>query len=140
MDDRIHLQIVTARGVVYDGQATALSIPLEGGSIGVLADHAPLMGAVTDGVVEITHADDSKDFVAVGIGVLNVARNEVQILVRTAEKAEDIDLDRAIAAERRARERLENRTPDLNIIRAEAALLRAISRQNAANKVRRRHL
>ena len=140
MDDRIHLQIVTARGVVYDGQATALSIPLEGGSIGVLADHAPLMGAVTDGVVEITHADDSKDFVAVGIGVLNVARNEVQILVRTAEKAEDIDLDRAIAAERRARERLENRTPDLDIVRAEAALLRAISRQNAANKVRRRHL
>ena len=140
MDDRIHLQIVTARGVVYDGQATALSIPLEGGSIGVLADHAPLMGAVTDGVVEITHADDSKDFVAVGIGVLNVARNEVQILVRTAEKAEDIDLDRAIAAERRARERLENRTPDLDIVRAQAALLRAISRQNAANKVRRRHL
>ena len=140
MDDRIHLQIVTARGVVYDGQATALSIPLEGGSIGVLADHAPLMGAVTDGVVEITHADDSKDFVAVGIGVLNVARNEVQILVRTAEKAEDIDLDRSIAAERRARERLENRTPDLDIVRAEAALLRAISRQNAANKVRRRHL
>ena len=38
MDDRIHLQIVTAKGVVFDGQVSAVTIPLEGGSIGVLAD------------------------------------------------------------------------------------------------------
>ena len=138
MDDRIHLQIVTAKGVVYDGQASALNIPLDGGSIGVLADHAPLMGAVSTGVVEITHADGSKDYTAVGIGVVNVVENEVKILVRAAENAEDIDLDRAVAAEKRARERLENRTPDLDIVRAEAALLRAISRQNAAHMAKKR--
>ena len=74
MDDRIHLQIVTAKGVVYDGQASALNIPLDGGSIGVLADHAPLMGAVTTGVVEISHADGTKDYTAVGIGVLIATR------------------------------------------------------------------
>ena len=69
MADRIHLQIVTAGGVVFDRMVHAVNLPLESGSIGVLADHAPLIGAVVDGAV--TCASDEGEFViAVGIGTI----------------------------------------------------------------------
>ena len=69
--------------------------------------------------------------------MINVVKNEVSILVRTAEKGDDIDLARAEAAERRARERLAHRTADIDVSRAEAALHRAIARQDAAHMAKK---
>ena len=136
MADRIHLQIVTAGGVVFDRMVHVVNLPLENGSIGVLANHAPLMGAVVDGVV--TAASDEGEYViAVGIGVVNIVNNEVTVLTRTAEEAENIDLARAEAAEKRARERLSAKNADTDAARAEAALHRAIARQHAAHMVKK---
>ena len=136
MADRIHLQIVTAGGVVFDRMVREITVPLSDGSAGILADHAPMMGAVTDGVVTCAF-DGGEEAVAVGLGVLNVVDNEVTILVRAAEIAEDIDLARAEAAERRARERLAQKGSELDASRAEAALHRAIARQHAAHMVKK---
>ena len=136
MADRIHLQIVTAGGVVFDRMVHVVNLPLENGSIGVLANHAPLMGAVVDGIV--TAASDEGEYViAVGIGVVNVVNNEVTVLSRTAEEAENIDLARAEAAEKRARERLAAKNADTDASRAEAALHRAVARQHAAHMVKK---
>ena len=136
MADQIHLQIVTAGGVVFDRMVHSVRLPLESGSIGVLANHAPLMGAVVDGVV--TCASDEGEFaIAVGIGVVNIVNNEVTVLSRTAEEAENIDLARAEAAEKRARERLAAKNADTDASRAEAALHRAVARQHAAHMVKK---
>ena len=136
MADKIHLQIVTAGGVVFDRMVHVVNLPLENGSIGVLANHAPLMGAVVDGIV--TAASDEGEYViAVGIGVVNIVNNEVTVLSRTAEEAENIDLARAEAAEKRARERLAAKNADTDASRAEAALHRAIARQHAAHMVKK---
>ena len=136
MADRIHLQIVTAGGVVFDRMVHVVNLPLENGSIGVLANHAPLMGAVVDGIV--TAASDEGEYViAVGIGVVNIVNNEVTVLSRTAEEAENIDLARAEAAEKRARERLAAKNADTDASRAEAALHRAVARQHAAHMVKK---
>ena len=136
MADRIHLQIVTAGGVVFDRMVREINVPLSDGSAGILADHAPMMGAVTDGVVTCAF-EGGEEAVAVGLGVLNVVDNEVTILVRAAEIAEDIDLARAEAAERRARERLARKSSEIDASRAEAALHRAIARQHAAHMVKK---
>ena len=136
MADRIHLQVVTAGGVVFDRMVHSVRLPLESGSIGVLANHAPLIGAVVDGVVTCAF-DGGEEAVAVGLGVLNVVDNEVTILVRAAEIAEDIDLARAEAAEKRARERLAAKSADTDAARAEAALHRAVARQHAAHMVKK---
>lgn len=130
MSDQIHLQIVTADGVVYDGQCSYVELPLEGGSIGVLSNHAPTIGAVVDGVVKCRTAD-GESIVAVGLGVVNVSNNEVILLARNAELAQDIDPKRASEAEKRARERLAHKSDDIDILRAEAALHRALARQTA---------
>ena len=71
MADKIHLQIVTAGGVVFDRMVHVVNLPLENGSIGVLANHAPLMGAVVDGVV--TCASDEGEF-AIAVGIHDLIR------------------------------------------------------------------
>ena len=83
MKEQIHLQVVTASETVYDGMASYVNLPLENGSIGVLANHAPLIGAVVDGIV-LARSESGEEKIAVGVGVANVAHNEIQILVRSA--------------------------------------------------------
>lgn len=137
MEDRIHLRIITTGGPVYDGFVSAIQVPLEDGVIGIMADHVPLLGAVVEGVVKCTRADREVHYIAVSQGLVHVADNRVGLLVNAAEQAENIDLARAQAAERRARERLKQHTPEVDTIRAEAALHRALARQMAVRLMKK---
>lgn len=136
MKDQIHLQIVTTDGTVYDGNVSYAEIPLENGSIGILRDHAPMIGAVVDGVVKARH-ENGEDIIAVGIGVANVVHNELTLLVRTAERAEDIDPERAAASEQRARGRLADKICGWDMTRAEVSLRRALARQKAVQMLKK---
>ena len=131
MKDGIHLEIVTAGGSVYDDMVSYVELPFSGGSVGVLKDHAPMLGAIEDGVVTARKENSATEFIAVNLGVANVVHNEVTLLVRTAERAENIDLPRAEAAEKRARDRLAERGANLDVKRAQIALHRSLTRQAA---------
>ena len=131
MKDEIHLEIVTAGGSVYDDMVSYVELPFSGGSVGVLKDHAPMLGAIEDGVVTARKENGATEFIAVNLGVANVVHNEVTLLVRTAERAENIDLPRAEAAEKRARDRLAERGANLDVKRAQIALHRSLTRQAA---------
>lgn len=131
MKDGIHLEIATAGGSVYDDMVSYVELPFSGGSVGVLKDHAPMLGAVEDGVVTARKENGATEFIAVNLGVANVVHNEVTLLVRTAERAENIDLPRAEAAEKRARDRLAERSANLDVKRAQIALHRSLTRQAA---------
>ena len=123
MADKIHFQIATADGVVCDSMVCY-------GDVGVLSDHAPMIGALKEGVVKYV-SEGEDHFAAISGGVLSVADNEVILLARTAERAETIDLARAQASERRARQRLESRAANVDLKRAELSLQRAIAREKA---------
>lgn len=138
MKDGIHLEIVTAGGSVYDDMVSYVELPFSGGSVGVLKDHAPMLGAIEDGVVTARKENGATEFIAVNLGVANVVHNEVTLLVRTAERAENIDLPRAEAAEKRARDRLAERGANLDVKRAQIALHRALTRQAAVLMMRGR--
>jgi F-type H+-transporting ATPase subunit epsilon len=138
MEDRIHLQIATGGGPVFDGYVSAVQLPVEDGYMGVMANHAPMLCAVVEGVVKCTRADGQVRFVAITHGLAHVADNRLSVLVNAAEQAENIDLARAQAAERRAREWLKKRTPDTDVVRAEAALHRSLARQMAVRLMRRK--
>ena len=131
MKDGIHLEIVTAGGSVYDDMVSYVELPFSGGSVGVLKDHAPMLCAIEDGVVTARRENGATEFIAVNLGVANVVHNEVTLLVRTAERAENIDLPRAEAAEKRARDRLAERGANLDVKRAQIALHRSLTRQAA---------
>ena len=130
MKDGIHLEIATAGGM-YDDMVSYVELPFSGGSVGVLKDHAPMLGAIEDGVVTARKENGAAEFIAVNLGVANVVHNEVTLLVRTAERAENIDLPRAEAAEKRARDRLAERGANLDVKRAQIALHRSLTRQAA---------
>ena len=131
MKDGIHLEIVTAGGSVYDDMVSYVELPFSGGSVGVPKDHAPMLGAIEDGVVTARKENGTAEFIAVNLGVANVVHNEVTLLVRTAERAENIDLPRAEAAEKRARDRLAEHSDNLDVKRAQIALHRSLTRQAA---------
>lgn len=131
MKDGIHLEIATAGGSVYDDMVSYVELPFSGGCVGVLKDHAPMLGAIEDGVVTARKENGAAEFIAVNLGVANVVHNEVTLLVRTAERAENIDLPRAEAAEKRARDRLAEHSANLDVKRAQIALHRSLTRQAA---------
>lgn len=137
MRDGIHLEIATAGGSVYDDMVSYVELPFSGGGVGILKDHAPMLGAMEDGVVTARKEDGTEEYVAVNLGVANIVHNEVTLLVRTAERAEDIDLLRAQDAEKRARERLADKDGDWDMNRAQVALHRALARQAAVRMMRK---
>lgn len=130
MADKIHFQIATADGVVCDSMASYALIPLSDGDVGVLSDHAPMIGALKEGVVRYV-CEGEDHFAAISGGVLSVVDNEVILLARTAERAESIDLARAQASKRRARQRIEAHAANTDMKRAELSLQRAIAREKA---------
>ncbi|MHB0998989.1 MAG: F0F1 ATP synthase subunit epsilon [Armatimonadota bacterium] len=125
------LEIVTPESIVLKQEAVSIVVPGVDGSLGILADHAPLMAELTSGVIRMRDANGDESCMAVSGGFMEVSSNTVRILADTAELACNIDLQRAEEALRRAEERLRSVTQDVDVSRAEAALKRALARIRA---------
>ena len=93
----------------------------------------PLLTNVETGVISIKQSDGSDLKMAVGEGFLVVTPQETTLLVDTAEKKEDIDVERARTSMDRARERLASPGPEVDAARAEGALKRAMTRLKLAD-------
>jgi F-type H+-transporting ATPase subunit epsilon len=79
-----------------------------------------------------------KTYLSVAGGVAEVTADRVIVLAQIAERAEEIDVDRALAAKQRAEKRLADRQRDLDLERARVALMKAMTRLNVAHKARTR--
>jgi len=136
----LKFDIITPDGVVFSGKVESLIAPGTSGSFGVLVNHAPFMTTTTIGKVEITRKANGsasapklvQQYFATSGGFIEVLDNKVTLLAETCEPAENIDIDRAEAALKRARERLKSPNRDIDIIRAELALKRALNRIKVA--------
>jgi len=128
MADSYQLTIVTPERTVYSEQITSLIAPGLDGYFGVLAHHAPMLAQLGIGRLATEHPDGRQDVLAIAGGFLEVSPQGATILADAAERQTDIDLARAEAAERRARERIARHDADLDQARVEAALARAHNR------------
>ena len=133
-DKPFALDIITPERTVLSTQAVSVSAPGVEGGFQVLFQHAPLLSALEIGRVTVRSADGTEQVYATSGGVLEVRDNKVLVLLETAERLQDIDVQRAEAARDRAQQRLAHRTPDLDIIRAEASLHRALNRLRTMRK------
>ena len=122
------LEIVTLKETAFSEDVECVTAPGGLGYLGILAGHAPLLTNVESGVISIKLPDSSDLKMAVGEGFLVVNPQNTTLLVDTAEKKEDIDIERARTAMARARERLESSDSETDTARAESALKRAIAR------------
>lgn len=126
------LEIVTPERLVFKDDIVSLVVPGAEGSLGILADHAPLMAELTIGEIYLRYADGREIRMATSGGFMEVHENTVRILADTAERQEEIDIARAEAAVKRAEERLRAPAPDIDATRAEIALKRALARLRVA--------
>jgi F-type H+-transporting ATPase subunit epsilon len=135
----IKLDIVTAERIVYSEEVDSVIAPGAEGQLGILPHHAPLMTILQAGELVVRRGNE-EDTLAISGGFLEVRPDRVIVLADSAERAEEIDIERAEAAKRRAEERLKARgvTPGLDEARLEASLRRAIARISVAEKVKRR--
>lgn len=134
----IRLDIVTAERMVYSDDVDLVVAPGSEGQLGILPHHTPLMTTLLPGEVRIKKGGEETLLVISG-GFLEVRPDRVVILADAAERAEEIDVERAEAARKRARERLsQQRELGIDGTRAEAALRRSLTRLRVAEMSRRR--
>ncbi len=125
----LNLQIVTAEKTIFNDDVDMVTVPGEAGVMGILPRHAPLLSALKPGELHYRRAGD-ETFLAIGGGFIEVLNNKVIILADSAERSEEIDLERAEASRRRAEQILQQRG-ELSIedlAAAEASLRRAMVR------------
>ena len=136
----LHLEIVTIERKIYDDQVNMVVAPGTEGVLGILPRHTPLLTGLTFGELLIRKDGEEDEFLAIGGGFMEVQPDHVVILADAAERVDEIDLDRAEAARRRAEELLEKAKSDedIDFMRAEAALRRSVARIKVSQRRRRR--
>jgi F-type H+-transporting ATPase subunit epsilon len=136
---RIRCEIVTPERTVFEEDVDMVVAPGIEGQLGVLPHHAPLMTALTYGELIIHREGQEDEFIAIGGGFMEVGPDHVTILADSAERADEIDEERADAARRSAEETMaQKRREDVDLARAEAALRRSLIRLKVAKRKRRR--
>jgi F-type H+-transporting ATPase subunit epsilon len=130
-----HFRVVTPQKAVVDRKVRSVQFMGVDGSYGILAGHAALMTATRPGVVTSTETDGTSQEMLVTDGIAEMRSNVLSMVCEAGELAGEIDLVRAAAAEKRARERIAAAQQiDVNLPKAEAALQRALLRQMLARK------
>ena len=132
---RLYLEVVTPERVLVSQEVDAVVAPGTEGEFGVLPGHVLFLSGIVPGELRYT-SGSVKDSMVVTTGFAEVSNDKVSVLVDAAEKTSEIDMERARQAIERARTRLakERGSEDVDFIRAELALKRAIARVNAVDK------
>ncbi|WP_020678221.1 F0F1 ATP synthase subunit epsilon [Geopsychrobacter electrodiphilus] len=134
MAEKLTLEMVTPYKKILSQEVDEITAPGSLGELGLLPGHTPLLTTLKIG--ELAYRQGSNTFkVAVNWGYLEVGDDKVTILVDTAEKADEIDLERAKAALGRAEQALKSLSQeDVNYAVMEAALQRALVRIQVAGR------
>jgi F-type H+-transporting ATPase subunit epsilon len=128
------VEIVAPDRVVFQGDATSVTAPGTLGGFQVLFDHAPLLSSLDVGPLKVKNTQGTDTVYATGGGYLEVRDNNVVVLVESAERPEEIDIERARSARARAEGRLKSHDPSYDTVRAELALARALNRLRLAGR------
>ena len=128
----MQVRVITPEGAVLErDDAEHVLLPAENGELGILPRHNAMVCSIKVGRIRVD-GDGHSVRLATSGGFAEVFEDTVTILADTAEKAEEIDVQRAHEARRRAEERLRKRAEEIDMTRARAALVRAINRLRVA--------
>jgi F-type H+-transporting ATPase subunit epsilon len=130
----IDLQIVTPDRLLVQEQVDEVEIPGSEGYFGVLPGHTPMLASLAVGELWYRKGQE-KTYLSIAFGFAEVLPDRVTILARLAERAEDIDAERAETARRRAEERLAQPKSDIDYERARVALMKSLTRLQVSGRV-----
>ena len=130
----IFVEIITPSKSVYKGQIKSITIPGTLGNFQVLFNHAPLLSTFEIGKIKLNDVNDKEIEYATSGGTVEVSDNKILILADSAETSDEIDIERAKKAYERAKGRLAStKKGDVDVLRAELSLQRAINRMKFVN-------
>lgn len=136
MADKLLLEVTTPSRIVVSEEVDMVVAPAEWGEFGALPNHAAYLTSIKLG--ELRYKVGKKtEYVIVSGGFAEVVANRATFLVTSAEKAHEIDVERALKAKERAEQRLQAaaaKKETIDVTRAEAALQRALRRIKLAGK------
>lgn len=130
-DNEFTVQIITPDRVFYEGSVSMVEFNTREGEIGVYKDHIPLTSVLSPGIVTLHEKEGLKE-AAVHAGFAQILPDKVTMLAEIAEWPDEIDVERAKRAEKRARDRIARHDKNLDLVRAETALRKSLVRQNLA--------
>ena len=131
----IHVNIVSAEGAIFEGDADMVFAPAKAGEIGIAPRHAPLITTLKPGSVRVQSGETEKLFYVTG-GILEIQPYLITVLADSALHAEQLDEAEALAARERAREMLQGRAEGIDLAAAQAALVEAEARYRAAQQLK----
>jgi F-type H+-transporting ATPase subunit epsilon len=134
---RLTLEIVTPDQSLVSEEVEEVVVPAWEGYLGVLPGHAPLLAVLKIGEMWYRKGSE-KTYLAIAGGFLEVLPDKVTILAHIAERPEDIDVARAEAAKRRAEERFNQPTGEMDFERARIAMMKSLARLQVAARARTR--
>ncbi|MFB6182261.1 MAG: ATP synthase F1 subunit epsilon [Candidatus Magasanikbacteria bacterium] len=138
MADQLDLKIVTPDGVMYNSEADKATIPTKSGGITVYPSHIPLVSVLEPGEI-VVHKEDYTVNMAVSTGVLEVRpESKLYILADTAERAKNIDVEKAKQARQRAKELLEKKKnqEDVDFTKIQSRIEKEAARIRVGKKYR----
>jgi F-type H+-transporting ATPase subunit epsilon len=132
MENKLKLEIVTPYGLVLSDEVDEVTTSGSEGEFGVLPGHVPFITTLKIGMLTYKKGTEVR-YVFVNSGYAEVGPDKVVVLADSAEKSEDIDVERAKAAMKRAEERLK-KAEEIDFARAESSLERASARIQIAER------
>jgi F-type H+-transporting ATPase subunit epsilon len=137
MAKTIHVDIVSAEGEIYSGEAEMVFVPAKEGDLGIAPRHAPLLTLIKAGEVRVKNGETEEQMFFVGGGALEVQPRKVTILADTAVRAKDLDEAQALDAKRRAEEVLSGKIDKLEQAEALAQLAQAAAQLKILERLRK---
>jgi F-type H+-transporting ATPase subunit epsilon len=132
----IQVDIVSAEGEIYSGNASMVYAPARMGEVGIAPRHAPLLTALKPGEVRVQDTDGKEHFFYITGGMLEIQPHLVTVLADTALRGEQLDEAAALSAKQHAEEALKGISDQTDLARAQAELAEAEARYRAAQKLK----
>jgi len=132
----IKVDIVSAEGEIFAGEANMVFAPARMGEVGIAPRHAPLLTGLKPGEVRVEDTAGNEQFFYITGGMLEVQPHQVTILADTALRGEQLDEAAALSAQQQAEQALEGASEQTDIARAQQELAEARARYRAAQNLK----
>lgn len=135
MADSFEIEIVTPERLVLTDQALEMQVPGKGGYLGILPGHAPLISELTIGEIAYRTTAGKVRRLAVAWGFAEILPNKVTILAEIAERAEEIDVERARREKETVEAKIKSAPPEADVEALHGELQRVQNRLEVADKL-----
>lgn len=133
----MQVNIVSAEGEIFSGNAQMVIAPALMGEVGVVAGHAPLITPLKAGEVRVQTEGQDEQHIFISGGMLEVQPKELTVLADTAIRAADLDEAEALKAKERAEQTLADKQESMDYAKVQAELVEAIAQLQMIRRMKK---